>query len=120
MLQLKVHPIGQGMLNTIDRAELVAILVAFQECRTYENECIATDSRCSMQKINKHLRALAQTKDDCHQPMLQAITSLIVDRAKTGLSTKIMKVKSDIAVHGNEMADKLVNEAAEECQAVRP
>ena len=80
-------------------------------CRPYENECIATDSRCSMQKINKHLRAPAQTKDDCPQPLLQAITSLIVDRAKTGLTTKIMKVKSHIGINGNEMADKLANEA---------
>ena len=72
-LQLKVHPIGQGMLNTINRAELVAILVALRECRPYKDECIATDSRCSMQKINsiQHLRAPAQTKDDCHQPLLQ-------------------------------------------------
>ena len=77
-LQLKVHPIGQGMLNTINRAELVAILVALRECRPYEDECIATDSRCSMQKRNEHLRAPAQTKDDCHQPLLQAITTLIV------------------------------------------
>ena len=74
-LQLKVHPIGQGMLNTINRAELVAILVALRECRPYKDECIATDSRCSMQKINKHLRAPAQTKDDCHQSLLQAITT---------------------------------------------
>ena len=35
-LQLKVHPIGQGMLNTINRAELVAILVALQECQPCE------------------------------------------------------------------------------------
>ena len=118
-LQLKVHPIGQGMLNTINRAELVAILVALQECRPYEDECIATDSRCSMQKINKHLRAPAQTKDDCHRPLLQAITKLIVERAKTGLTTKIMKVKSHKGIHGNEMADKLANEAAEECTKAR-
>ena len=106
------------MLNTINRAELVAILVALRECRSYEDECIATDSRCSMQKINKHLRAPAQTKDDCHQPLLQAITTLIVERAKAGLLTKIMKVKSHIGIHGNEMADKLANEAAEECTKV--
>ena len=118
-LQLKVHPIGQGMLNTINRAELVTILVALRECRPYEDECIATDSRCSKQKINKHLRAPAQTKDDCHQPLLQAITTLIVERAKTGLTTKIMKVKSHIGIHGNEMADKLANEAAEECTKAR-
>ena len=57
-LHLKVHPIGQGMLN-INRAELVAILVALRECRSYEDECIAPDSSYSMQKINKHLRAPA-------------------------------------------------------------
>ena len=39
-LQLRVHPIGQGMLNTINRAELVAILVALRECRSFEDECI--------------------------------------------------------------------------------
>ena len=77
-LKLKVHQVGQGMLNTINRAELTAILVALRECRPYEDECIATDSRCSMQKINKHLRAPAQTEDDCHRPLLQAITYLIV------------------------------------------
>ena len=121
LLQLKVHPIGQGMLNTINRAELVAILVALQECRPCKDECIATDSKCSMQKINKHLQAPAQTKDDCHQPLLHAyvITSLIVHRAKTGLTTKIMKVKSHIGIHGNEMADKLANEAAEACTKAR-
>ena len=35
------------MLNIINRAELVAILVALRECQQYEDECIATDSRCS-------------------------------------------------------------------------
>ena len=54
---------------------------------------------------HKHLRAPAQTRDDCHQPLLQAITTLIVERAEAGLLTKIMKVKSHIGIHGNEMAD---------------
>ena len=111
-LKLKVHPVGQGMMNTINCAELAAILVALRECRQYEDECIATDSRCSMQKINKHLRGPAQTKSDCHRLLLQAITNLIVERAKAGLITKIMKVKSHIGIHGNQMGDKLVNEAA--------
>ena len=102
--QLKVHPIGQGMLNIITGAEL-AILFALRECRSNEDESIATDSRCWMQKINRHLRAPAQTKDDCHQPLLQAITTLIMDRAKAGLLTKIMKVKSHIGIYGNEMAE---------------
>ena len=59
------------------------------------------------------------TRDDCHQPLLQAITTLIVKRAKAGLITKIMKVKSHIGIHGKEMADKLANEAAEECTKAR-
>ena len=64
-----------------------------------------------MQKINKQLRAPAQSKDDCHRPMLQAIVQLITDRANNGLMTT---VKSHIGIHGNEMADRLANEAAEE------
>lgn len=54
-LSLSVKPYGQGMLNTINKAELIAILVALKRCRPDMNECIATDSRCSMQKIAKHL-----------------------------------------------------------------
>ena len=96
-------PDRAGHAEPVNRAELVAILVALQECRSHENECIATDSRCSAQKIDKHVRAPAQTKNDCHQPLLQAITSLIVDREKAGLFTKIMKGKSHIGIHGNEM-----------------
>ena len=68
-----------------------------------------------MQKINKHLRAPAQTVDDCHRPTLEAIATLIVERAKSGQVTKLMKVKSHIGIHGNEMADRVANEAAEEC-----
>jgi len=52
-LSLRVKPYGEGMLNTINRAELIAILVALRECRPDMNECIATDSRCSIQKIAK-------------------------------------------------------------------
>ena len=47
-LHLKVHHYKSGMLNTINRAELAAILVALRTCRKDANECIATDSKCSM------------------------------------------------------------------------
>ena len=45
-LSLKVHPYGQGMLNTINRAELVALLIALRHCRPGVTESIATDSKC--------------------------------------------------------------------------
>ena len=73
-LHPKVHPIGQGMLNTINRAELVAVLVALRERRSYDDECIATDSRCSMQKIinifEPLLRPEMTATNHCYRPSL--------------------------------------------------
>ena len=43
-LSLKVHPYEQGMLNTINRAELVALLIALRHCRPGVTESIAIDS----------------------------------------------------------------------------
>ncbi len=48
-LSLRVHPYKQGMLNTINMAELVALLIAMRHCRPGVKESIATDSKCSMQ-----------------------------------------------------------------------
>ena len=114
-LSLKVHPYGQGMLNTVNRAELVAILIALRKCRKGMKECIATDSKCSMQKIAKQLGSPAWTMEDCHRPLLAAIASELLLRARDGDETSIIKVKSHIGIHGNEMADRLANEAADEC-----
>jgi len=50
-LSLKVHPYEQGMLNTINRAELVALLIALRHGRPGVTESIATDSKCSMQTL---------------------------------------------------------------------
>ena len=111
-LEVTVKPCTQGLLNTITRAELAAIFVALQLCRPHEDEIIATDSKCSMEKIAKHLRNPALTKDDCHQPMLRAIVQMLVTRAQANLKTTLMKVKSHIGIKGNEMADKLANQAA--------
>ena len=68
-LEVTVRPYActQGLLNTITRAELAALFVALQLCRPQEDEIIATDSKCSMDKIAKHLRNPALTKNDCHQ-----------------------------------------------------
>ena len=112
-LSLRVKPYGTGMLNTINRAELVAILVALRTCRPDQDECIATDSKCSMQKTARHLREPASTMNDCHRPLVHEICKLVLQRARAGVRTDIVKVKSHIGIHGTEITDKLANEAAE-------
>ena len=84
---MTIRPYTQGMLNTITRAELAAILVALRQCQGDRDETIATDSKCSMDKIAKHIRNPTLTTNDCHQPMLQAIVQLLVGRAKAGVKT---------------------------------
>ena len=95
------------MLNTINRAELVALLIAVRHCRPEVKESIATDSKCSIQKIGMHLRSPSSTVDDCHRPLLEAIGHEIMQRAQAGLETILLKVKSHIGIHGNEMAKPL-------------
>lgn len=102
-----------GKLNFITRAELAAIHVALQECRPNCDETIATDSKCSMDKFPKHLRNPMLTMDDIHQPLLEAISHQIMNRARHECKTTLRKVKSHIGIEGNEQADALANAAAE-------
>ena len=41
------------MLNTINGAEVVAILVALERCRPNQDKYMAMNSKCSMQKEKK-------------------------------------------------------------------
>ncbi len=84
-LSLKVLPYEQGMLNTINRAELVALLIALRHCRPDVTESmlrIATDWKYSMQKIGMHLRSPSMTVDDCHRPLLKGCGSMCPVRSR--------------------------------------
>ena len=73
-IQLIVRTNSAGENN---RAEAASISVALQECRPDHDEVIATDSKCSMDKIPKHMGDPALTVNDIHHPMLQAVTKLL-------------------------------------------
>lgn len=75
------------MLNTTKRSELIVILVELRECRPDSIKCIATGSRCFMQKIAKHLGLLSLTVDDCRRPLVAEVVRLIVQRALAGVET---------------------------------
>ena len=53
-------------------------------------------------------QALQQCK---HKAILKDIIELLLDRARSGARTHILKVKSHIGIKGNEEADKLATEA---------
>jgi len=77
-LSLKVLPYEQGMLNTINRAKLVALLIALRNCRPGVTESIATDSKCSMQKIGRHLRSPSPTAiDHCLKRLNMPISAIL-------------------------------------------
>ena len=51
--------------------------------------------------------------DACYQPMLQAITDLIIALTCNGDKTTLRNVKSHIGIEGSEMADELAAAVAE-------
>ena len=113
---MRVRSNMPGMLTTITRAELAAFLVALRECRPeYDAEVVATDSRCSMDKIAMHLRDPTWTINDLHRPMvmLEAIMQLLINHAHDAQCTRLIRIKSHIGIGGNEHADMLPDEAAE-------
>ena len=114
------------MFDTINWDELAARLITLRHCRPPVKESIATDSKSSLQKVNVHLRSPSSTVDDCHRPQLAAIGHEIMQRSQAGDDT-ILLVSSEITyrlymshIHGDEIADNLANEAADEYCMGRP
>jgi RNase H len=98
--------LGIGITNTVNRAELVAILHTIQQG---ENK-IATDSACSLQLIRKSITSLWRLTNHVHYILLQSIRmALYKNPHKT---VHLHKVKSHNGVIGNVKADQAAKQAA--------
>jgi hypothetical protein len=73
---------------------------------------IFTDSQVSIQLLNRILRRPGK-ETGVHKDLLLSIAKLILDRARNGRKTSILKVKSHIGIAGNEAADKAAKRAAD-------
>jgi len=110
-----LDPRGIGPTNTINRAELVAILHALTNtCATEatKTRVIATDSLCSLHWINRGLRRPQTLAHSKHFQLIERIVERLRDRASRGLRTSLVKVMAHTGVVGNEMADQMAKMAA--------
>ena len=106
-----VNPNGAGNVNTINRAELSAILCALSLHASDPVLRIYTDSRCSIHQIMRSLSHPYTIRFSKHQDQLQKIAGMLYARASKNMSTHILKIKAHAGLHGNEKADKLAVDA---------
>ena len=66
-----------------------------------------------MKSINRQLKSLHEHRQHVHKYLLQAIGDLLATRARRGLKTSLVKVKSHIGIRGNKIADKLAKYATQ-------
>ena len=101
-----MNPDGQGLTNTINRAELAGIYGALKWAVPHSEPLhILTDSMSSILQIHKHMKTPQRHQRHIHRPTIQAIVDLLEERHRQGGKTTISKVKAHTGVKGNEMAD---------------
>ena len=72
-----------------------------------KDEVVATDSKVFMCLLNRQVRSLVQNTESTHKVLLHAMAERVLERARRGLHTRMIKVKSHVGIQGNEKADEL-------------
>jgi exonuclease III/ribonuclease HI len=109
-----INPRGQGVSNTILRAELAGILTALRQ----GYHTIATDSATSLWLIRRAILAPMTLQTHLHRRLLQNIVDAIKALTpRTDSHIHLFKVKAHSGVIGNECADTLAKQAAEQGEA---
>ena len=92
--------------HTINRAELVAIMVALRKARDRPALRILTDSLFCIHCLRNYITRPSQYNDHLHRHLLEATAALVKARDDAGLLTHIGKVKSHTGITYNDEADE--------------
>lgn len=109
----RLDPRGTGVTNTINRAELTAILHALRRSSDVADEVIATDSLCCLHWINRAMLRPQSLSLSKHKALVMSVVDELRRRASLGLRTSLVKVAAHTGVLGNERADALAKQAAQ-------
>ena len=109
-----IHPGGVGPTNTINRAEGAAVFTTlWMILEDEEPAVIFTDSQWVIHMLRRAIWEPHTLIGNLHYQLLIDTGRRIVQRAKEGIHTSILKVKAHSGITGNEEADQAAKAAAQ-------